>query len=71
MQVAEGKINHVLQSAWRRANVFQVALRPWPARRRIKAALVLLVGCIRKGIRTCLIAEIVILELTGFTAMRA
>ena len=30
-----------------------------------------LVGCIRKGIRTYLIAEIVILELTGFTAVRA
>lgn len=29
-----------------------------------------LVGCIRKGIRTYLIAEIVILELTGFTAVR-
>lgn len=30
-----------------------------------------LVGCIRKGIRTYLIAEVIILELTGFPAIRA
>lgn len=30
-----------------------------------------LVGCIRQGIKTYLIAEIVILELAGFTAVRA